>query len=183
MRVIFHSWKAYVHIGFVRGGHRRKPRQIIETSGAFELYRSRRALSIRGGIVFISEEKIEIRGETPPAMAKKVSKSGIGDIAVNLLGVEVIGKIKTAHGDPYRVFGVYLEIFGKPGINREEVGEPGAVGDTDVALRSIGLDVREAAAILDHRGDLELKRQANHAPPEEAVGEVCAECAVLILAD
>src|SRR5713226_8105327 len=123
MRVVFHSWEAYVHIGFVRGGHRRNPRQIIETSGAFELYRSRRALSIRGRIAFISEEKIEIRGETPPAMTKKVSKSRIGDIAVNLLGIKVVGKIKPAHGDPHRIFGVYLKILGKPGIDRHEGGE------------------------------------------------------------
>src|SRR5882672_8240411 len=137
MRVIFHSGEAYVDIRFVRGGHRRNPRQIIETSSAFELYRSRRALSIRGGIVIISEEKIEIRGETPAAMAKEESKSRIGDIAVNLLGIEVVGKIKPAHRDPHRIFGVYLEILGKPGIDRQKVGKPGAVGDTDVALRRV----------------------------------------------
>src|SRR5438105_13032767 len=45
MRVIIFAGEAYVDIRFVRGVHRRKPRQIIETAGTSELYRRFKGLS------------------------------------------------------------------------------------------------------------------------------------------
>ena len=62
------------------------------------------------------ENKIEIDCKAAAAVTKKITESGVGDIGVDGLGVEVVGEVEAGQGEADGVLGVDADVLGNSEI-------------------------------------------------------------------
>ena len=83
------------------------------------------------------EDHVEIQSEESAIVAKEDPGLWIGDVAVNIQRIEVIGQIETAHRKAESVFRADLKIARNFAVKREKFREAQTVGFADVLLFGI----------------------------------------------
>src|SRR6516164_5356844 len=110
--------------------------------------------------IFLLKEKVEIDREPAAAMAEEVAVGRVGDVVVDDLGVEMVGQVEPRKGEADSVLGIDLNVLREAGIDGEEGGESGLVGNSNILARRVNRSVGETAPIFNDRSDAEARGEA-----------------------
>src|ERR1035438_4827518 len=116
-------------------------------------------------------------------MSEEVAVSGVVDVGMDGLRIEVIGQIETGQRESNGVLGIDPDVLRNTRVEGKESGEAAGIRYTDILLERVHGGVRKAVADLHHRSDTELQRQLHHAPGEETIGHAGGQIADQVGAD